>query len=542
MGFLDKSLQIIQLTQAIASMMPRSAPEYSPPPLENTDPMEGMATSEELKQYLYCKGAFYLGRLNPDHNANDVAGIKDDRHIFIVAGNASGKGRSIVVQNALRWKGGFVGLDPKGELASITAIRRGTEEQAKGTGTSVRHFIGQEVAVLDPFNETVGASRIYKKNYNPLSDIDINAPNAQELIKSIASASIVPEQGETAHFSDNAETIVAGIIEVILITEPKENHTLSFVRQLAIKPFEELMFILKDIDPEEGRVRGEKAKSLGRLPADGLAVDAWGMLEDAIGSNEASGFKTTLSKNFKWLSEPQIKTHTAKSDFSLRDLVKKGGSVYIVIPPNRMDAFKNWLRIILQTCINAKIELGVNQTTQQTLFMLDEFPLLGRFKEIEKSAGFLRGYNCKLVCVIQNIGQIKSLYAKNWETFLGNAGAIIGFSLNDHETEEYLSNRMGKIMAWETSYSTNQGVNAQGINGGMNEGKTVNQAQRERSVRFSNEIHEQTARDTMRAFVIPADGKPFSIQRQNYDDIKGNALFDSPKFNMKWEKDYGGKL
>jgi len=78
MGFLDKSLQLIQLAQVISSMMPTKAPEYKAPPLENTDHMEGMATGQELKQYTYQKGAFYLGRLHPDHEANYEAGIKDD--------------------------------------------------------------------------------------------------------------------------------------------------------------------------------------------------------------------------------------------------------------------------------------------------------------------------------------------------------------------------------------------------------------------------------------------------------------------------------
>lgn len=532
MGFLDKTLQLIQLTQAIASMMPQKAPEYRPPPLENTDPMEGMASGEELENYRYRKRAFYLGRINAEHKANFEAGISDDRHIFIVAGNAAGKGRTIIVQNSLRWRGGFVGLDPKGELASITAMRRGTAEQAKGTGTSVRHFLEQQVAILDPFGETIGAARIYKKCYNPLSEIDMTAPNATKLIKRIAAALIVPEKGESEHFSVIGEALIAGLLEVILLTQPKKNHNLSFLRHLALKPFEDLIKILK----------GEDAPNKGRLPVDGLAADAIAALEETIGTNEGGGFKTTLIKNLKWLSEPIMRKHVSKSDFSLRDLVKKGGSVYIVTPPDQMKEYRNWLRVIIQTCISAKIELGVNQTTQPTLFMLDEFPLLGRMKEIEESAGYLRGYNCKLVCAIQNIGQVKILYQGNWETFLGNAGAIIGFSVNDLESEKYMSDRMGKIMAWETSYSINQGVNAQGMNGGMNEGKGVNQAQRERSVRFSNEIREQTARQTMRAFVIPADGKTLSIQRQNYDDIKGNGIFDSPQFCMDWEKKYGSKI
>lgn len=552
-GFASKFLQWVQVGVVLKNMIPRPPPEFQPPPLENTHPMEGMADEEELKQYRHQAGAFYLGGIHPDHGAQFEAGIKDDRHIFIVAGNAAGKGRSLIVQNAIRWQGGLVCLDPKGELASITAIRRGTEEAAKGTGTSVRQFLGQKIAILDPFNETVGAAKAYQVRYNPLSDIDIHSEDGQGQIKKIAAACIVPEEGKNSFFSESAETILAGTIEAVLLTYPKEKHTLSFVRKTLLHSFDDLLEILQDIpldselrefkDTIDGEEKDfiEEKKPRGRIPDDGLAAEAVGMLGDVIGTDEAGAFKTTLSRNLKWLSEKQMQRHVASSDVSLTDVVQSGGSVYVVVPPNRIDDFKSWLRIITQTAINAKIALGVNQTSQETLFMLDEFALLGTFKEIEKSAGFLRGYNCKLACVIQNIGQVKQNYAKNWETFLGNAGAIIGFALNDGETEEYLSNRMGKILAWETAYSVNEGVGEQVGGGNVNQGKGVNQAQRERAVRMPNEIHQQAARGKMTAFVIPADGKPLMIQRQNYDDIKKTGLFDSPQFCEEWENKYEGK-
>ena len=350
----------------------------------------------------------------------------------------------------------------------------------------------------------------------------------------------MPEEGNGAHFSQNAETIFAGVIEAIMYTSDKNNQTLPHVREWLLKPFEDLICLLRDIDPMQLVEKGQEPVSGGRIPSDELAAEAVGVLEELLGSDEAGSFKSTLSRNLKWLSEKQIKNNLSRSDTSLKKLVQSGGTVYIVMRPDRIDDFKSWLRIITQSCISAKIDLGVNQTTQQTLFGLDEFALLGQFKELEKSAGFLRGYNCKMVCVIQNIGQIKQHYAKNWETFLGNAGAIIGFALNDYETEEYFSNRMGKILAWETSYSVNSGASQQGMSGGINDGKTVSQAQRERSVRLPNEVHEQSARETMRAFIIPADSKPFIVERQNYDEIGTNGIYESPMYCQKWELNYGG--
>lgn len=526
-------------------MFADTKPKYQAPRVEKTDPMQGMAAGQELENYRYEKGAFYLGNIHPDHGQNFKAGVHDDRHIFLVAGNAAGKGRSILLQNALRWQGGFVALDPKGEIASITAMRRGRKKDALGTGTSVRRFIGQEVVILDPFGQTKGAARIYKRNYNPLLDIDIRSASAQGEIKKLAAACIVPEDGKNSHFSETAETILAGTIEAILYTQTPANRTLAFARAAILKSFDELLFLLKDCDPNELLEDGQEPTSRGRVPSDGLAFEAAGILEDLLGTDEAGSFKSTLSRNLKWLSEPQIKTHTAASDISLKKVVQSGGSVYVVIPPNRINDFKSWLRIIIQTSINAKVELGVNQTTIPTMFCLDEFPLLGTFKEIEQGAAFLRGYSCKLVCAIQNIGQLKQHYAKNWETFLGNAGAIIGFSTNDGETEKYLSDRTGKILAWETSYGVSQGISNQQMTlnpANQNDGKTVTQSRQLRAVRLPNEIHNQAARATMRAFVIPADGKPFTIERQNYDAIPTKGIFDRPEYIEKWEQQFGRKL
>ena len=139
-GVVSGISQLIGLGQSLASMLPRSTPEYEEPPLENTHPMEGMASAGELEQYRYREKFFYHGRTHSDHKQDFEIGIGDDRHIFLVAGNASGKGRSILVQNALRWRDGFVGIDPKRELASIITLRRGQKHQpistfADGTGT-----------------------------------------------------------------------------------------------------------------------------------------------------------------------------------------------------------------------------------------------------------------------------------------------------------------------------------------------------------------------------------------------------------------------
>jgi type IV secretory pathway TraG/TraD family ATPase VirD4 len=108
---------------------------------------------------------------------------------------------------------------------------------------------------------------------------------------------------------------------------------------------------------------------------------------------------------------------------------------------------------------------------------------------------------------------------------------LIAWGTNDLDTEEYLSRRIGKVTVTETSYGDSGGVS--GVSGSM--GHSSNSALRERMIRFSNEIREQGARETMRAFVIPASGKAFTVERQPYMNLAKHKVYDSPAHVKRWE-------
>lgn len=378
------------------------------------------------------------------------------------------------------------------------------------------------MAILDPFGEVRGPARIYRTQYNPLLDIAVGTSAQTRQIKSIAAAIIVPEQGTGAHFSESAETLLAGTIEAVMQNEAQDRQTLPFVRQKLLAGFEALTDYLSQ-----------------KMLPEGLAAEALGVLTDVLGTDEAGSFRTTLSRNLKWLSDPDMRAHLQPSTFSLRELVQSGGSLYIVIKPDLIDDNKGWLRLLVRLALSAKIDLGDKQQGPQTLFMLDEFAALGRVKEIEKSAGYMAGYGVKLLPIIQNVGQVKDLYDRNWETFLGNAGAIIAWGLNDDESEKYIADRCGRVLISETSTSTNSGQSGALGFGNMSSGKSASTALHERPVLYPNQVHALGARETMRAFVIPASGKPFMVQRVPYMSLDGRQLFDGPADIARWEARFG---
>lgn len=483
--------------------------------------MRGFVESHELRQFHYQDGAFYLGQIHPDHGANFEAGLTDDKHLFVVAGSRAGKGLSVIIPNLIRWPGGVLCVDPKGENASITAMRRGRKEDAAKTGTAVTEHLGQRVAILDPLGEVKGAARRFRVSYDPLADIDITSDDAANQIANAIEAVVLPEQG-SEHWTDSAGAILAGIIEHVLICEDRANHSFAFIRKLLGEGFDKLETRLKETP----------------VTPSALAQEAAAMLEETEGE-ELSGFKSTLRRQLRWISDPRMQKHLTPSDFSLRRAMQDSWSVYIVLPPRMMHRFKRWRRLMINTALDAKMGSPFAHEGHRTLFVLDEFSSLGHFTLIEESAASMAGYGIKLMPVIQNLGQVRRDYDKNWETFLGNAGAICAFGLNDFETEEYIAKRMGNVMGWEQSYGESSSRNPTSL---VNQTVSTSQnlSRRERPVRWPNEVHDESARHTMRMFVIRADGRPVTISRQNYTSLPKN-LYDSPEHIAEWEKRFAAR-
>src|SRR5690606_20020730 len=124
------------------------------------------------------------------------------------------------------------------------------------------------------------------------------------------------------HFSESAETLLAGTIEAVFQNEPVGNRSLPYVRKVLLDGFENLITYLgRNLNPE------------------GLAHEASGVLVDILGSDEAGSFRTTLSRNLKWLADADMRAHLQSSGFSLRDAMRAQASVFIVVPPDEMHGF-----------------------------------------------------------------------------------------------------------------------------------------------------------------------------------------------------------
>lgn len=159
--------------------------------------------------------------------------------------------------------------------------------------------------------------------------------------------------------------------------------------------------------------------------------------------------------------------------------------VFLVLPPNRLDAYSRWLRLLVaqalaeiardaQTAQGAPEAPGAAQRPQEgspalrepTLFLLDEFAALGCLEAVERAMGLMAGYGLQLWPILQGeaasrkrstgafrcrTSQLRALYGARANTFVANAGALQCFGVNDYETAKALSQLMGQMT---TGYTT----------------------------------------------------------------------------------------
>ena len=90
-----------------------------------------------------------------------------DRHLLTVAPTRAGKGVAAIIPNLLTYAGSALVIDPKGENAMITAIRRGSGDEARKI-----EGLGQEVHIVDPWGIATPRLGTAPSCFNPLDWLD----------------------------------------------------------------------------------------------------------------------------------------------------------------------------------------------------------------------------------------------------------------------------------------------------------------------------------------------------------------------------------
>jgi type IV secretion system protein VirD4 len=212
----------------------------------------------------------------------------------------------------------------------------------------------------------------------------------------------------------------------------------------------------------------------------------------------------------RFLGSPALRDVLATSTVRLEEIKRQPTTLYLCLPVKRMASHAKWLRIVIDLCL-AGFEDNVRPDIP-VLVVLDEFNVLGHMKSIETAAGQLAGYGVKLWTVLQDLGQIKKIYEKSWETFVGNAGVLTFFGNTDQETLEYIEKKLGR-----RTFITERpsGASAGARYGGA---PLMQQELRYEGLLATHEIEHVLAREQRSVLVMAAGRRPVILERAVYHE------------------------
>lgn len=167
------------------------------------------------------------------------------------------------------------------------------------------------------------------------------------------------------------------------------------------------------------------------------------MSENMFGSVKAVG-ETKL----KMFSTPIVRYNTSSSDFRIWDLMnyKTPVSLYLVIEPKDLVIMSPFARIVLIQIVNGLTSemdyISGKAHKWRLLFVLDEFPALGKMEVLEKGIGYVAGYGMKLMIILQSLDQLFNIYGEK-NGFMSNCAVQIFYTANENQTAKYVSETFG---------------------------------------------------------------------------------------------------
>ena len=347
----------------------------------------------------------------------DAVGYDGERHALVFGPNGSGKSMSLLCPLLLNTESSrsFIVIDPKGELAAITAPWRRT---------------CGDVFIINPFGTLTarpGYDDLKSCGFNPLASLD---PDAQSFNAdaSLLSEALVTMEGTQPFFPRSARNLVAALIMLDVIEAKKAGRapSLGRVRDLLTQP------------------AGLPA-TLAKIAASGhrgMANKAGPLMQEAKSIRDVIG---EAAAQTEFLDDPEMVADLAQAGPDFARMKDKATTVYLILPADMMERHTKWFRLVLSAALRALMRPRLKGQLPVT-FLLEEYFLIasGGLKIIESCMAYVRGFGIQLVPVLQDLNQLQDLYPKRWQTFLSNAGvaAHVG-PPGDLTTSEWISKRSG---------------------------------------------------------------------------------------------------
>ncbi len=349
--------------------------------------------------------------------------FKPESNGLTVACTRGGKS-NLIKANLSRYQGSILVLDPKGELASLTAKQR--------------RKLGQKTVIFDPFGEV-------KKNYlDKIGDVELvttfdlfsngDSKTIKKKIRQAAESMIIrTKKASDDHWPDSGIDFTEGVL-AWLYEDPSSELTLPNFRSIIAKPPLEIAKIAMRAQKELGE-DSIAAKKLGKFAFTKIADN-----------RELCSIISITHTQTAFLDDPEISTCLSSTThgFSFDCLTEEGpgATIYLVLPFDKLDEHCRWLRTMASLAIDS-VFLNTRKLDNPVLFILDEFGNIGPLPAISRAFSMGAARQMRLWAFVQDLSQIKRDYPEDWESIINNCEFLMFFNIMSEFTANYASKLLG---------------------------------------------------------------------------------------------------
>jgi type IV secretion system protein VirD4 len=378
---------------------------YDRRPFKKEESLHGdarWASESDIKSAdLRAKSGMLLGK---DKNGYLIA--SGYQHALLFAPTGSGKGVGFVIPNLLFWD----------ESAFVHDIKLENYELTSGW----RKKMGQEVFVWNPADPDG-----YTHCYNPIDWVSPKQGQMVDDVQKIANL-IMPEK---EFWNNEARSLFLGVV-LYLIAVPEK-----------VKSFGEVVRTMRSDDVVYNLAVVLDTIGNDIHPVAYMNIAAFLQKAD----KERSGVISTMNSNLELWANPLIDTATASSDFNIMEFKKKKTTVYVGVTPDNLKRLQPLLQVFYQQATEFLCrKMPTKDEPYGVLFMMDEFPSLGKMEQFMIGIAYFRGYHVRLFLIIQDTEQLKGIYEESgMNSFLSNSTYRVTFAANNYETANLISQLCG---------------------------------------------------------------------------------------------------
>ena len=385
-------------------------------PFQNDEKVHGSArwaTESDIKKSgLRSKDGMLLGK-----NYRGYFVADGFQHALLFAPTGSGKGVGFVIPNLLFWEHSVVVHDIKLENYQFTSGWRQSQ--------------GNDVYVWEPANPD-GITHCY----NPIDWISEKPGKMVDDVQKISNL-LVEKQD---FWNNEARSLFVGILLYLLADATKTKSFGEITRTLRSDDVTYNLAVVLD--------------TLGGVIHPVSYMNLAAFLQKA--DKERSGVISTLNSELELWANPLIDIATASSDFNILDFKKKKTTIYVGLTPDNLTRLQKLMRVFYQQATDflcAKMP-DLKEEPFGVMFLMDEFPTLGKMEQFKTGIAYFRGYRVRLFLIVQDTQQLKGTYEDaGMNSFLSNSTYRITFAANNYETANMISQLCGNKTVKQASQS-----------------------------------------------------------------------------------------